>query len=497
MANNGQTADLLQNSVTANDLGTYQGNGVVNITIPWFMLNLANYPLPSELPPYWSLRFGVAAYWGRDLVLRTTMMHEAFWGGAVAKVATKSAAKSFDLVGPRSGRYHDMLLDWGADGYVPSQQRGIIDYLCTNNGEWIEIVRATNAAGSRILGLVHLDSLRTVRTGDPDTPALFYDLQGRYHSLRDYQVFNMVAMPDPASASLGIGHCAAERAYPQIYKQMVVEQYYKEKITGMGASKMHVLRGLTTEQVDGILKTARGEAVARGFTQFQGNIILGILSQADLEHIEIDFRDLPDGFDREKELQIAQLAYANAIGIDPQELDPQLVGRGALGIGAQSQILHEKQEGYGPAARDKQLTQFINEYILPDSVTFAFQEADLREEAQKANIALTREQTRNSMILNGEITAPQGLQMAVDSKDAPPEFLTVDQTEETALGDEEKPVEQAQLVQDGAQEQTALDAEAQPIAPSATKERGDLAALVAALNDTRAEIVKAREALAQ
>jgi hypothetical protein len=72
----------------------YVGGGVVNFIIPWFMLSASNLPLPSELPPYWSLRFGVAAYWSRDLILRTTILHESFWGGAVSKTATKAAAKS-------------------------------------------------------------------------------------------------------------------------------------------------------------------------------------------------------------------------------------------------------------------------------------------------------------------------------------------------------------------------------------------------------------------
>ena len=166
------TNELYQHSVTADDMPKYVGNGVVNFIIPWFMLSASNLPLPSELPPYWSLRFGVAAYWSRDLILRTTILHEAFWAGAVSKTATKAAAKSFDLTGPRVNRFQEMLLDWGGDGYVPSQQRGLLDYLTTNNGEFWEIVRVSSAAGSRVIGLVHLDSLRVIRTGDSETPFL-------------------------------------------------------------------------------------------------------------------------------------------------------------------------------------------------------------------------------------------------------------------------------------------------------------------------------------
>ena len=487
MANNGQTADILKASVTASDAPRYEGGGVVNYMIPWFMLSVANFALPSELPPYWSLRFGVAAYWSRDVVLRSTLLHENFWAGAVGKAATKASAKSWELNGPRSQRYHQMLVDWGGDGYVPSQQRGMIDYLTTNNGEFWEIVRASNAAGSRILGLVHLDSLRCIRTGDVNVPVLFQDLKGQYHELRADQVFTLTDLPDPAAASLGIGHCAAERCYEQIYKLAIIENYIKEKVSGTGANTLDFVTGVNDTQLTNILASGKAEAQARGLINYQGHIIAGILAQVEMQHVEIKLRDLPDGFDRAKELEIAQLAYATAIGLDPQDINPALVGRGSLGIGAQAVILDEKQRvGGALAARDKHLTHLLNQYILPDSVTFAFMERDLREEKQQADIAAVRETTRASMISSGQITAAQALQMAVDADDAPAEFMTApDVTEDVKLDDEDQPTD---ATTEAAQPDEAQPAPvAVPVAETA-KEISELAAL-------RHEIRLAREAL--
>lgn len=488
------TNELFANSVTKNDMPQYQGNGVVNFMIPWFMLSQANLALPSELPPYWSLRFGVAAYWSRDLILRSTILHESFWAGAVSKAATKAAAKSFDLTGPRSGRYQEMLLDWGGDGYVPSQQRGMIDYLCSNNGEFWEVVRVSNAAGSRIIGLVHLDSLRVIRTGDVETPCLFVDLRGIYHELKYHQVVNLVDMPDPAAASLGIGHCSAERAYEKIYTVMSMETYFKEKITGTGATSLDIITGLTSAQLQDLMLTGGAEAKARGFQQYQGHVIGGILANVDVKHVSIPLRELPDGYDREKELMIAQLAYANAIGCDPQDINPALMAHGALGVGAQAVVLAEKASGYGVAARDKHMTHIINKYLLPDSVTFAFQERDLREEKQQADIAFVREQTRASMITTGEATAEQARQMAVDSDDMPREFITVDQTEEGAsLNDEEKPVTE-QVAAQNAQEQAAADLTQIPTPPPVppiplkSKEIDELIALKESIDAARGEL---------
>lgn len=439
------TFDLLEHSVTAADAGEYKGGGIVSFLIPWFMMGAANLPLPSELPPYWTLNLGIARYWSRDMILRSTILHEDFWAGALAKAVTKQAAKSFEVKGRGAQRYQDMLLGWGGDGYVPARERGMIDFLTTNNGEFWEVVRATNARGARILGLVHLDSLRCIRTGDPQIPVVFVDLKGAYHALKYYEVIQLVDQPDPSSASLGIGHCAGERAYHQIYKLSAIEQYLREKVTGTGATALDIIQGISDPQLRNVIDTARSEQQGRGAAYYQGHILLGILAQTEVKIATINLRELPDGFDREKELEIAQLAYALAIGIDPQEISPRLVGRGSLGIGAQSNVLEEKQHLSGPlTTHDKQMTHLLNEWILPTAVTFAFSERDLRDEQNKATVQLTREQMLNSKILNGQLSAQQALQVSIEADDLPRDFLQapIDNPDQP-LADEEKPIDDA------------------------------------------------------
>lgn len=439
----GVTFDLLQHSVTAADAGEYKGGGIVTFLIPWFMMGAANLPLPADLPPYWTLNLGIARYWSRDMILRSTILHEDFWAAAMAKAVTKQAAKSFEVKGRGAARYQEMLLGWGGDGYVPARERGMIDFLTTNNGEFWEIVRVANARGARILGLVHLDSLRCIRTGDPNIPVVFVDLKGAYHALKYYEVMQLVDQPDPSSASLGIGHCACERAYHQIYKLSAIEQYLREKVTGTGANVIDFIQGLSDPQLQNAINSAKLESQSRGTAYYQGHILLGILAQMQIKVESIKLRDLPDGFDREKELEIAQLAYADSIGLDPQEVNPRLMARGALGTGAQSNVLEEKQHSGGTlVTHDKQITHLLNEWILPGSVTFIFSERDLRDEQQKAAVALTRAQTRQVMETTGEITPPQGLQMAVEANDAPREFLQAPIADTgQPLADEEKPIE--------------------------------------------------------
>lgn len=483
--------EIFKRSVTANDYGEYQGRGVINFVVPYYITNVQNYPLPAELPPYWVFSMGLQNYFSRDTILRSTLLNESHWATAVARAASKQATKVWKLDGTRVNRWQRLILDLSGDGYIASLKRSMIDYTCTNNGIFFEIVRASSAAGSRILGLVHLDSLRCVRTNDPETPLIFWDLRGAYHALKRHQVLMMVDNPDPSTASLGMGHCAANDVYGQIYKMAVIERYYLEKISGTGATSLDFVSGLTTEQVTGIVGTAKQEAQAKGQVYFQGHVISGILSQAPLSHINIPLRDLPDGFDREKELLIAQLTYAVRIGLDPQDLNPRLVVSGTMGT-AQAQVLHEKQTGSTLASFDAEFAQLVNGLILPSTVTFYFEENDLRQAQQEAANSLTRAQARGQQVTNGEISGPQALQMAVDANDAPREFIATDITAGEDLSSEEKPVTDEQLTQ-AQTDQAMQELNAEPKEPPVPEQPSikELDALLALRDEIRA----AREAL--
>ncbi len=473
------TQDIIKHSVTEDDVMEYQGKGVINFVMPYFWATPRIFSLPTDLPPYWSFQ--------RDVTLRSTILHESFWASAVAIAATKVAAQSFDVKGDIPARVkaaQRMMVQWGGSGYVPSQEAGMLDFTCTDNGEFHEVVRVSSSAGSKILGLVHLDSLRCQRTGDPNIPILFRDLKGGLHEMHDYQVINLVDMPDPGYSWLGVGHCGAERAYNQIYKQAGIDRTLSEKVTGSGAHQISIVNGMGSKQLNDLIATADSEAKAKGLQYYLGTILAGVMGDAPAKFETLQLRGLPENFDRKVELDIALLAYANALGLVLTDLQP-LSGQG-LGTGKQAETLEDKSRGRCIASRNKQLTHLLNEWVMPDAVTFYFHERDYRDELQQATVANTRETFRASLIATGEITAAQGLQMAVDADDVPREFLPVDSTPDESLGDEER--------DDEVDEPT--DGEAQPVAPVAevttvkpiVKESVDYAAI-------KANLLEIREAL--
>lgn len=459
MANNGQTAELLKHSVTAGDALETTG-GVVQFIFPVLGAGPI-YGLPPELPTYWSYQ--------RDVILRNTILFESMWASAIAIACTKQATMNFEIKPASDGdvsrtveRYQEMLLQWGGrEGYVMSQSKGVTDFLTTNNGEFHEIVRASSAAGSRTLGLVHLDSLRCMRTGSPDEPVLYRDLQGREHLLKDYQVIDMSDQPDPGLSWFGVGHCAAERAYRHIYKLAAIERYLLEKITGSGITEIEFVDGPTSKQFNDAKLAATQEQAQRGAILYGGKLIVFNNSDKPLAGHTIAVKSVPDGFDRKQELDVALLAYANAIGLVLTDLQP-LSGQG-LGTGAQTIVLEEKAQGRGLAFRRKALGHKLNEWVLPSTVVSYYRERDLRDEATEAENAQTRAGVLETYARAGAITPEQMLQAAVDADDLPRSFIPQDTTPNEALGDEDKPVvESSEPVDNSEEVPDTMPAPAQP-----------------------------------
>lgn len=382
----------------------------------------------------------------RDAYLRQTLylpFHD-FWSGAVSIAVVKMISKDFEITSdaPRLRQYAQdlhILADAG-EGWISFLSKIVQDFLCTDNGAFVEIVRASKAAGSRILGIMHLDSLRVTRTGNGEIPAIYRDTLGVEHELQAHQVMMFADMPSPAETHHGVGLCAASRAWGQIVKLEAIERYIYDKVSGKRSLSLEIVKGIADKDIRTAIDSARemrkADSVLGKAYSYMGATIMAVLQDVPLEHISIPFASLPDGFDRAKELSIALLAFANAIGLDPQDLEP-LTGQ-AIGTGAQSQVLHEKAAGKGLAAFTKQWTHMDNEMLMPDAVTFAFKEKDLGQDKQRSDIEKVRTDTQAVRIDKGIITAPQAAQILADAGDLPKEFVPVDVTPTETVGDEDK-----------------------------------------------------------
>lgn len=478
---------LIKKSVTANDVGQVSNGGVIRLMLPLASFGIDQLSLPPTLPPYWTLQ--------RDFTLSATIHKEAMWAAAVGIAITKSASLSWEVTSEiplRVKRTQDLLL--GADGsrvgWVSFIAKHLRDFLCTDNGAFIEIVRATKSAGSQIIGLRHLDSKRCTRTGDPEIPVIYRDRMGAIHEVKDYQVMMLADMPDPSDTYYGVGLCAASRAYPAIYKLASIEWYLREKVGGLHPLAIHIVNGLLGTQIDDAIQAAKEGTLGKGVSQYMGAVLVGIPSQTTPELVTIPLAELPDGFNRKEEFDISLLTYADCLGLDPQDLQP-LTGQ-ALGTGAQSQVLSDKAGGKGLSAWRQMFTHAINEFVAPGFTTFAFVEKDYRDLERNAAVSKARADVSKTRIDAGITTPEQEIQVLIDLDELPKEFApSEDPTPGDTLSDDEKPE-----MESGEDEQEQPPDE-MPEAPEPpedetgeedTKEASDVKALVDGVQDDAAQL---------
>ena len=424
--------EMRRKSVTANEYEVATKNGTTN----WFMQAIdtrTTFQLPPDLPPFWSQR--------RDDYLAATVFHEDMWQGAVGVATTKMAALGWEVkseIGLRARKGHDLLMaSEGGSGWVNFISKHIQAFLLTGNGAFVEIVRASRSNGSRVLGLMHLDPHRCVRTGDPHIPVLYRDRKGSIHELREHQVFMISDMPDHRELHFGVGHCAAERAYSTIYKLSAIEQFIREKVAGRKPLAIHFLSGVLKSHVEDILQSAQGEAARRGVQSYMGAAIATIAGDQPPTLVTVPLAEIPIGFVPQEERQNGYLIYARALGLDVQDLQP--LSSGAMGTATQSRVLDEKAKGLGATVAWRQaFTHMLNEFVFGEYVNFYFIEKDYRDQRAAQEVTSARANYIASIIQAGIITPQQGLQLLVDAKDLPRDFMPKDMTITEVYGDNER-----------------------------------------------------------
>lgn len=421
--------DVLKRSVTRDDYNKTPQSGVYH----WIIPSLGSAGV--DLPAFWSF--------ARDAVLSSLVYRESMWAAAVSIAISKIVSQDFEVnsdVPLRSKRAQDLFLNFDSGrGYVSGLQKHLMNFIHCGNGAHVEIVRATRALGSRIIGLVPLDSFRCKRTGDPDFPIIYRDRRGAEHVMREWDVMSITDMPDPADTWYGVGHCAAERAYKAIIKLEAIEQYIHDKVTGQRALAFHIVGGVKPADLENAKLTAQSDAQARGVTNYLGAVMVAMMGDTPASLVTIPLAELPDGFNRKEEWDISLVTYARSLGIAVQDLQP-LTGQ-AMGTGAQTQVLDEAAKGEGLAAWRKAWVRIVNEYALDDRTTYAILTPDMRDKEREAKVRID-ESAAIMNWYNMSLTPEQAINLGVDRGQLPEEYRPKDLTPGSQLEDDEKPVQE-------------------------------------------------------
>jgi len=409
--------EILENSVTKDD-----GNPVM------FQMVVA----PStgcttqmpDLPHGWSHE--------RDFILRSTMQWDKFWASAVRKGISQAAAAAWEVRGHEADRVregHELFLAANTIGY---DKRGVAwgrgwntylnqhlrAYLLTGNGAFTEVVYK----GSRVVGFVHLDPYRCMKTGDDAYPVEYTDGRGRIHELACHEVFNLTDFKTESQFENECGMCAAERAYDEIRVHAVVQQKYWERISGRNADTLDLISGITQGTLDGLVAGAQSAADAKGYLYYMGHILAAVPGDAPLQHLAIQLAGVKPDYDRRQDYEIARNRYALALDMDPQDLAP--LDSNSVGSASQSRILDRKSRRTTLFGWDTDWMEVASRYMLDTQTRFHFSdERDLADKRAKAEI-LDRVSQAARRLTEGMILTPdQALQVATEADVLPDEFL--------------------------------------------------------------------------
>lgn len=381
----------------------------------------------------------------RDRQLRAFITTESLFASALGIVCARNAAFSWFLKGPKSVtvKMQDALetANFGK-GWQDLMLQTSVDLYTQDHAAFIEVVREGDTPESPLLSLNHLDAARCYHTGRPEAPVIYQDSDSVFHLLNWWQVLALSEMPSAEEDKPGLQWCALSRMLLAAQVTRNIAIYQMEKTGGRHTKAIHLVKGMTSSEIQDAVRQVTAAADASGQLRYVSPIIVGSVDpRAMLDTKTLELAGLPEGFDEDKMYKWYTVQIAMAFLTDYQEFAP-LPG-GGLGSSAQSQVLHLKSRGKGPGLYMKLISQALNFKVLPEGVTFGFEEQDLEAEQAEADTKLKRAEARLKKVESGEYDEQAARQEALDVGDMSQETFdrlsaTEDITPEVTVSDEER-----------------------------------------------------------
>lgn len=356
----------------------------------------------------------------RDVQLRSFWPTENFLSSAIYAVQSRNACFSWKVQGEDEqlvAMYQDIVLNAnnGVGGWQDFVFRAWEDWLTQDNGFFVEIVRAEDKPDSPCIGINNLDAARCIRTGVRDWPVLYYDRDNALHRLAPWQVYFRSDQPSNVETMNGVGHCAVTRVLREAEKERDIQVRERERMSAADPKSLYLIGNVATKLLEAALTTHKQMQLEKGFVRYVKSAVMGVIDPTAPPTVQkIDFAANPEGYDIDKDLRWYITALALAIGCDYQDLAP--LASGSLGSSQQSQILHLKSQGKGPALFMKTISHMMNfGGILPKGlVEWTWDEQDIQADTEEANLELVEANTYN-VLVGAKVFTPGGVrQMMLD-----------------------------------------------------------------------------------
>lgn len=364
----------------------------------------------------------------RDRQLRQLLPLEPYTLSAIATIIATNMGLSWVLDGPTGtvSRAQDVLhtAQFG-EGWEAFIGKFSLDFYTQDKGAFAELVRDANDWRAPVIGINALDAGRCWHTGNPLVPVIYQDRRGRWHALEWWQVITATEMPASHELLYGLQYCALTRilGITQILRNTIT--LLEEKTGGRHTRTVHIVSGVKEGAITAAMTMAQKNADDQGLLRYiQPVIVTGVDPENPPTLTSIALADLPDNFSEHLDDWFKWFLVAISMGLlrDYQDFAP-LPG-GGLGTSAQSQILHLKTRGKGPAIFQKKIEHAFNfRGVVPQNVTFRFDEHDLEEESARSELFDKYARGYSALMSAGALDAQAVQQLMVDNEMIPQELF--------------------------------------------------------------------------
>lgn len=321
-------------------------------------------------------------------------------------------------------------------GFKEEFKKFVLDYLTADNGAFFYVM-APGQANKPIVGpasgLLHLDSARVQRTGDPEFPAIFQDIDGTRYAIHYTRLIAMSNLPSSRSELYGVGLCPVSCALDAAQELQDITNYSYEKMSGRVPPRqiLYVKKGGTLQMLSDAISIFRAKAESDG-DRFSRTLLLAPKAGGELDLSRLDLSSLPEGFNRQDVTLLDMAVMAAAFGLDLRDLS---ISFGVAGqTRADAEVQARKGRGKGVHELLETLTDRINQQFLPENLVVTFDVLDDDQDQQHAAIRDTRSMARERDLRNGVSSIRTERELALQAGE-----ISQDQFDELELQDGRTP----------------------------------------------------------
>ena len=256
----------------------------------------------------------------------------------------------------------------------------------TDNGAFIEF--GLEYKNGPVSALFHIDSVRCQLLGAGITA--YFDPDGGEKRLEPGEYAHFCSMPSPDENLKGKGFCFVSRALKAAKLLLALHNYEAEKLDNLPPEGIATITGMTVQQVEKAFELYKAKRQSRDQLTFPGILWLvgNPMAPGGAGQVKVDltpFSSLPEQFNRESLVETYAKTLAADLGIDISEF--WMPERGGFGPSkGEVTIEHAKARGKGPGEIISCLERIINWYVLPEGISFSFDEVDDEADMQRAQI---------------------------------------------------------------------------------------------------------------